>query len=474
MDLRKHILQVSCAVLLLFAARSLATSITGAGWNVYYSLPDQGVSENPGEFDIRDALLGRIDALQSNDQATLATYTFSAAGTAGKILVSISNALLRGASVRFVADYNINTNDTFYGTSLGALAARPGNSLVLVKATNSSGIMHDKIGLFSYGGTNRWVFAGSWNFTSAASYQQWNIMLEVHNNDVLYAAYSNEMAQLLAGHFHYDPAKSHAQDGAVFHLAGSWSNGWVRFAPYPDGRDGGNNAQTDITNVIGRARQEIVFALNTLTRPLIRDALVDAADRGVSIHGVIPKSDMSSTSDPSYAVYTYLTNGTHYATTNIVHFVTPYSKADGSALDTAEPDLVHEKYMIVDPWMDHPTLIHGSANWTDAALVSTNSNDENILFVRHREIARMFYSQFKRMTGMWQDRDDFWCDLTRTNGSLRMDLWTTDTNRYTLQCTGNLTSSWTGAVGSFSGWVGRTVLFTNATDAAVFFRAQRN
>jgi len=446
----------------------VAVSVTGTDWNVYFSLPDQIFSEAPGEYDIRDALLRRIDALQSGQSAVLATYTFSAAGTAGKILSAISNALDRGASVRFIADYAIVVSSNYSGTSLSALAARPSNPLVLVQATNASGIMHDKLGLFDYGPTNRWLFIASWNFTSGASYQQWNIALEL-KNDALFGAYTNEALELLTGRFHYDPAKSHAHDRTTFRLADSAADGWVRFSPAPDGRNSGTNTQTDITNVIAGARSEIVFAINQFTRPMIATSLVQAANRGVMIHGVIPKSDQFV----SYSVYPYLTNAASYATTNVVHFVTPYSKADGSALDAGESDLVHEKWMVIDPWDTNPVLIHGSANWTASALVYTNENDENVLFLYHRDIARTFYAQFKRMTGMWQDRDDFWCDVRRSGGTTQVGLWTTDTNRFRVEHALQIGPTWTTEVNTVTSFIGRSALVTNAADPSGFYRARR-
>ena len=101
---------------LLLAVPAYATSVTGSDWIVHYSLPDQVLSEAPGEYDIRNALLARIDALQSGHSAVLATYTFSAFGTAGRIVSAISNALDRGASVKFVADYDIVVSSNYNGT----------------------------------------------------------------------------------------------------------------------------------------------------------------------------------------------------------------------------------------------------------------------------------------------------------------------------------------------------------------------
>lgn len=454
---------------LLLAVPAYATSVTGSDWIVHYSLPDQVLSEASGEYDIRNALLARIDALQSGHSAVLATYTFSAFGTAGRIVSAISNALDRGASVKFVADYDIVVSSNYNGTSLSALAARPVNPLVLVQATNPSGIMHDKLGLFDYGSTNRWVFVASWNFTSGASYQQWNIAIEARN-DALYSAYTNEMRELLAGRFHYDPAKSHAHDGARFRLAEAWGDCWVRFAPYPDSSAGGTNAQTDITNLIARAQSEIVFGINLLTRPLIASQLVAAANRGVMIHGVIPKSDQLVAD----SVYPFLTNASNYATTNVVNFVTPFSRADGSTLDAGESDLVHAKWMAIDPWGAEPVLIHGSANWTDTALASASGNDENVLFLRHRALARLFYAQFKRMTGMWTtNRADAWCELVRTGTTWSVDVWTTGTNAFLLQQADSPATGWSDCGPVRTGAVGRMAFPTNAVAPARFHRVVR-
>ena len=454
---------------LLAASSAHATSVTGSDWIVHYSLPDQVLSEAPGEYDIRDAFLARINALQSGQSAVLATYTFSAFSTAGKIVSAISNALDRGASVKFIADYTIVASTDYNGASLSTLAARSVNPLVLVQATSASGIMHDKLGLFDYGPTNRWLFIASWNFTSGASYQQWNIAIET-KNAALFSAYTNEMRELLSGRFHYDPSKSHAHDGSRFRLTESWGDCWVRFAPYPDSSIGGTNAQTDITNLIAGAESEIVFGINLLTRPLIASSLVAAADRGVIIHGVIPKSDQFVTD----SVYPFLTNAANYATTNVVNFVTPFSKADGSALDAGESDLVHEKWMVIDPWGEHPVLIHGSANWTDTALASENGNDENVLFLRHRDLARIFYAQFKRMTGMWTtNRDDAWCELGRTGSTWSVDAWMTGTNTFQLQQSDSVLSGWTNCTPVRTGYVGRVSFPTNGGISARFYRIVR-
>jgi hypothetical protein len=68
-------------------------------------------------------------------------------------------------------------------------------------------------------------------FTGGASSSQWNLALELRH-PALFAAYTNEMREMLEGRFHDHPEKSHAHDGTSFTLPGSWRAGWARFGPY--------------------------------------------------------------------------------------------------------------------------------------------------------------------------------------------------------------------------------------------------
>ncbi len=373
---------------------------TDADWNVIYNLPQQSTSSTvyPDQFRIRDALISRIDALQSGDTGTLTTFTFSSDASAGYILHAIHSALERGAILRFIADGNISIGTTYGGThSLLSLFQRDTNPLQLIIDGSSSGIMHNKLGLFDYGGSNQWVFTASWNFTLAACAYQWNVALEMRSPS-LYTIYIAEIDELIAGRFHNNPAKSHAHDGESFALNGSWGTHFVRFAPYPDQTHDDNHAERDIIQQIDQAQNQIIFALNKLTRVPIRDALIAAANRGIRIRGVMPKSD----TDPEYAssaIYDYLVDSANYATTNTVQLFTAYTTANYSAPDNGELNLIHTKYMVIDPNSTNAVVIHGSANWTAAALVSNRENDENTVFLRHNEIAKHFNEHFQRVTG---------------------------------------------------------------------------
>ena len=437
MRLQKIILVALGVAALGAAAR--ADSFTGADWQAHFNLPDQNTfpsTVRAGEYLLRERFVARLDALASNDWACLATYTFSGSsasvGAAGPILAAMSNALARGAKLAFVADNGVDVVSNYWpGISLTNLSKRTGNKLQLSRAPVDWGIMHDKVGVFWYrAATQAWVLTGSWNFTGGASSCQWNVLAELRNRE-LATAYSNELREMLSGRFHAHTNKSHAHDGARFRLTGTARDGWVRFAPYPDKTYGGSNALTDVVAAIDAATNEIVFAL------------IRACDRGVTVHGAIPKSDRVETNADSYAVYRTLLEPTNYATANRVLLYDAYVSARRTAYDSGETDLVHAKYMALDPRGAAPLAILGSANWTEAALVDDDSNDENVLFLPHAGLAQALVAQFNVLT----DGTVPWFRLesggSAANG--RFVYWLPDTNRYEVLFTTNVleTGTWT-------------------------------
>lgn len=463
------------------ASCAAADSLTGIGWAVRFNRPDQTTTYNsiwPDEYVIRDAFLARIDALASNDWACLAAYTFSgnseSAGAAGPVLAAMSNALARGARLGFVADKSISLTSNFWpGVSLTGLAQRAVNPLQLSRAPSDGGIMHDKVGVFWYrAATQAWVLTGSWNFTGGASSYQWNILAEIQDNG-LAAAYSNEMRELLSGRFHASTNKAHAHDGTRFRLADSPRDGWVRFAPYPDPAYGGSNALTDIVGAIDAATNQIVFALNKLTRPDVVAALIRACDRGVRVHGAIPQSDRSTTNGDSYAMAQMLAASTNYAGTNRVWLYEAYSTAGRKAYDTGESDLIHAKYMVIDPDGADPLVIHGSANWTEAALVADDSNDENLLFLPHAGIAQAFAAQFNAMTDGLVPRGALW--TAGTSASSRFWYWLPDDRPCELVSTTNLLAgaAWTNRVLLLPAGRGTNSLILTNSLPAGFYRIRQ-
>lgn len=398
---------------LLLCGWSPAVTHSGKDWAVHYNLPDGDTSyhtrHDPEEWAIRTALLEMIGDLKSRDESILASFTFSGSsiecGAAGPILEALDEALNRGAKVSFVVGRSVDPAQTHAnGLSLKTLKLRERNPLNISRDTSPTGIMHHKVGLFEYDPLDRWTFVTSWNFTGGASSLQWNIALAVKNT-ALHEAFSSELKELLAGRFHGHQSKSRKHDNAGFTLQGSWGRNFVRFAPFESDRLRGDNAMRDIERFIEQAEDAIYFAVNKLTRMTIATSLIKAADRGVEVYGVMPVSDTGARGN-SEPVYLALTDKSSYKTLNRVVMRQALVSAKGDRLDAGEQDLVHCKYMVVDPFGKKPVVIHGSANWTASALADDESNDENIVFIKHAGIARAFHSHFERVVGVDREVED--------------------------------------------------------------------
>jgi len=56
---------------------------------------------------------------------------------------------------------------------------------------------------------------------------------------------------------------------------------------------------------------------------------------------------------------------------------------------------IHDKFMLIDPLSDDPTVITGSANFSGA---SQSNNDENMLIIRSdTRVADVYFGEFKRL-----------------------------------------------------------------------------
>jgi phosphatidylserine/phosphatidylglycerophosphate/cardiolipin synthase-like enzyme len=139
-----------------------------------------------------------------------------------------------------------------------------------------------------------------------------------------------------------------------------------------------------------------------------------------------------------------LVSPTNYATRNQVRMYEAYYDAARTRRDNNNRDLVHTKYMVIDPRGANPLVIHGSANWTASALVLTSSNDENIQFLPHRGMAEAFVAQFAAMTDGMRP----WSALHIAGGAARLDYWLPDASVHELVWTEDLLMplAWTNRV----------------------------
>jgi len=410
--------KVRCLILvlgLLISAEHVcpAQPLSGTGWHFSFTSPYQinvlsNLYKNPSAVAVVDRWVSRFNELAAGDYGCMSTYTITSfvpssgyTSSVGRLLIAMSNALYRGATVGFVAGEtnSVYTNIFDVGFSFALLQSQYSNTFSCT-FVNGNGIMHHKMGTFYYAGQEPWALSGSWNMGDASCSDQWNLLAEIQSHD-LSRAVSNEIAQLLNGINHTNSAKIHYD--TTFQFTGGWTNGIVRFSPQINTTT--NNIANEIVKIIDQAQKEIYFGINILTVNNIGAALIRAADRGVIIRGTINKGSRTV----SGSEYARLVTATNYTSDNMVRMFDAYMKADHSATESGSvydsgsslAHLVHCKYMVVDPWGDRPWVISGSANWTDTAMINktgSSANDENCFLIPHAGIAQAFMEHFRMLT----------------------------------------------------------------------------
>ena len=132
-----------------------------------------------------------------------------------------------------------------------------------------------------------------------------------------------------------------------------------------------------VIDAIASADHSIRFMIFSFTHQDVAAALVEAAERGVDVVGIMDKSQASS----RYAMDDEL------AMSGIPILIDGNENTSGWA-----GGKLHHKVMVIDagtPSM--PTVISGSMNWSGAG---TSDNDENLVRLQNGELASAFASEF--------------------------------------------------------------------------------
>jgi phosphatidylserine/phosphatidylglycerophosphate/cardiolipin synthase-like enzyme len=271
-------------------------------------------------------------------------------------LESVADALIaahqRGIKVRFVTDSDYADED--------AVAQLQQAGIPVVEDGRDDGLMHNKFAVID----EVWVWTGSWNMTENGTYRN-------NNNAVLIASpalaenYAAEFEEMFAGQF--GPTSSaNTPNPHIFittELEGQTKQVEVEnyFAP----EDG---VQAQVIAEIQSAQSRIRFMAFIFTSDEIADAMLERAQAGVTVQGVIEDRN----AEGEYSEYERLRAE--------VHDVLP----DGN------PYVMHHKVIIIDD----ETVILGSYNFTASA---EDRNDENLLIIHDPEVAALFVEEFGRV-----------------------------------------------------------------------------
>ena len=124
-----------------------------------------------------------------------------------------------------------------------------------------------------------------------------------------------------------------------------------------------------IVSALRSAENEIVLMAFSLTSDAIGDALIEQAERGIEVRGVLERTQANNPGSE-------------------------YNRLVEAGLDVyldANPDNMHHKAMVIDG----ETVLTGSYNFSRAA---SEVNDENTLLIQDRQVAADFLLEFERLT----------------------------------------------------------------------------
>jgi phosphatidylserine/phosphatidylglycerophosphate/cardiolipin synthase-like enzyme len=129
-----------------------------------------------------------------------------------------------------------------------------------------------------------------------------------------------------------------------------------------------DDVDDQIIDEIGWARRRIRFMAFVFTSDAIADAMLERAEAGVVVQGVMESRNVNG----QYDEYQRLRNASH------------------DVLLDGNPYIMHHKVIIIDD----ETVILGSYNFSRSAEIS---NDENVLIIHDPAVAALFVEEFGRI-----------------------------------------------------------------------------
>ncbi len=287
---------------------------------------------------IREGLCKLIDSAQSS--VDLCIYDLDLFDVAR----ALTDAEKRGVAVRVVTD-----TDNFKLQAVNRLK----DAKIPVVPDNRPAIMHNKFVIVDA----KYVWTGSFNFTINGSRKNDNNAL-ILESPQLAACYQTKFEEYFSGKF--GPKARRKTNGGKVVIGGTMPVE-VMFSP-------SDGVQKRLLEELAKAKHSVRMMAFSFTAPEVAKELTSLAKRGVSVRCLF---------DNGQAHGEYSQN--------------KFLGRNGVAVRLApnRSGKMHHKVIIIDD----ETVITGSYNFSRNA---ERSNDENILIIKNKEIAREFNREFRR------------------------------------------------------------------------------
>lgn len=324
----------------------------GSKLDVFFNDPGTR-PENMWHSDFPKVLVEMID--NANATIDMAVMGFSYP----PLEAALERAYKRGVKIRMVGDAGHFSNSgyrTMFRLHIPLVAGNLGH------------IMHDKFMILD----GRFVFADTANWEDSDFNRNVNNAFVIDSPPVA-ADFTAEFEQMFSGAF--AAQKVAIDNGRTYQIGDTEVEVW--FSPNED-------AMGRILQLVSAAQTEIDFTIFAFTKDQLGSALVERAEAGVSVSGVIDQSQLHSNGQYTEG-YRLLAAGIPVRLDGDDNSALPgdYQRGGGR---------LHSKTMVIDPDSDDPVVISGSFNWSSSA---SQSNDEYLLVFHGGRIAKMYRDYYE-------------------------------------------------------------------------------
>ncbi len=305
---------------------------------IYFTDPANPLSSRKsGGVDL--PLVAAIDAAKLS--VDMAVYSLSL----DSVRAALIRAHRRGVRVRLVMESdNMNRSDP----------QKIKDADIPILGDRREGLMHDKFTVID--GAEVW--AGGMNYTDSGAYEDNNVLIRIRSKKVA-ENYAKEFEEMFADDLFGDNILAETPHPTTT------VNG-VDIETYFSPDDG---VQAKLVNLLNQAQSSIYFLAFSFTEDSLGEAMIQRAESGVLIKGVMDEEQVKSNQGSEFDAFRRLDF--------------PVS-IDGNG------GQMHHKIMI----LDEEIVVVGSYNFTRSA---EERNDENLLVIHSAEIAAEFLKEFQRV-----------------------------------------------------------------------------
>jgi len=336
---------------------------------------------------LEEAMLAFISEAKNKDYSLrVAAYEFDHV----PVIQALFDASEKGADVKII--YDRSKRGPWESTD-NATAKVPGVEKLMIPRSANSSIKHNKYIVLLYKGIPKEVWMGSTNFTKGGIFGQSNVGHIIRDEKIAadYFKYwtrlseNPEMKEIRPENDKHTPTPLGKVDKGITPIFSpredlsvlEWYGRQIKEANKSTGFTAAFGVNQDFADIMSKEDESLRYILLEHEGKTF-DTFKDTKNNRIAIGAVLNEHEIEEESLKGWEEE-HLTN---------LNLHVKY---------------LHTKYLFIDPLTDDPTLITGSANFSEA---STKNNDENMVIIRgNTEVVDIYLTEFTRLFNHYEFRD---------------------------------------------------------------------